>query len=1049
MIKRNYNNIKIVYLILIISILGMDITYECINGDYTRMEKKKIKNQRGGDRNHAHMLYKSGWPQQLTNFTLSPTVGDLNGDGYFEIVACSGYQVYAWRHDGTILPGWPKNYAGSIPTLADLNQDGCLEIIVVRENHVYAWYYNGTDVNGWPVNIDGGGLYNPTPAIDDIDGDGDLEIVVATDSYSSGQDDFRGSVYIFHHNGTNVSGWPKIIDPVCTSSSSIALGDLDGDGGSEIVFSSYDGHIYAFYHNGTNVSGWPVKVWSKEHIKGVPSLGDLNGDGTLEIVVSSISFPYFSCGDNNTYVFKHNGTVASGWPIDIGPTLSTPSLGDIDGDGLIEIFVMGANISALHYNGTPVYGWTNEYHGRCPAIGDIDGNDDIEVISMYHGIGAGFHHDGTKIVDWPPKEEGGESESPLIPPISTPVICDLDGDGLTEIVANGNYHMYVWRTDSPYNPNNVPWPMFRNNYQHTGTLTINPPSIRLLCPNNVRTISPGQTAKYNIIVKNNLPTDEIINLSPSPLPLNWTVNFSNNFFGLRSGEFATIELSFAPPTNVIEDSYANITVTAMVEENQSIRASIITRTFLNVINNITLSPGKKSIEVIPGESIYSPITVRNNGNINDTIQLSVSQIPPKWNITFDTNHIFLNPLESVIVKLNITVPEFIEANKKIILNITAISLIDTTVVNSVNITIVVKPTPGIQLSCLESKQYTDPGNSALYTLMVFNHGNEEMDTIELSVFSDANWPVKLSDKIISLKAWESRNVNLTVTVPLNASVNMEGIVHIKGTSIQNNSVFSHLSITTVVNQIYNITLNITPMKNVTIPGNRINFTVTVSNRGNGPDKVNLSIVRLPRNWNSEIDKSPSDNLMIEIESGYNQTILLTINIPADATEGTYYVEMIAISTASEHKENLTIDVLRDTDNDGIPDPLDPDIDGDGWNNTLEIDLGTNIYDKTSFPPDMDDDGIPDSLDPDRDGDNILNVEDAYPDDPERWEKVEEEEYGIIVHILIGIIVVVFVVALVVLIIYIKRKKKDKETEEDKNDEFGRIEKKDEEIEEIS
>jgi hypothetical protein len=71
----------------------------------------------------------------------------------------------------------------------------------------------------------------------------------------------------------------------------------------------------------------------------------------------------------------------------------------------------------------------------------------------------------------------------------------------------------------------------------------------------------------------------------------------------------------------------------------------------------------------------------------------------------------------------------------------------------------------------------------------------------------------------------------------------------------------------------------------------------------------------------------------------------------------------------------------DLDEDGMPDILDPDIDGDGITNDNELDASSgdlqfDIFDSSSFPPDIDGDSIPDVLDEDRDGD-------GFPDDMEK------------------------------------------------------------------
>ncbi len=52
----------------------------------------------------------------------------------------------------------------------------------------------------------------------------------------------------------------------------------------------------------------------------------------------------------------------------------------------------------------------------------------------------------------------------------------------------------------------------------------------------------------------------------------------------------------------------------------------------------------------------------------------------------------------------------------------------------------------------------------------------------------------------------------------------------------------------------------------------------------------------------------------------------------------------------------------DTDGDGIPDLFDPDDDGDGWNDTLELDCGTDSLEILSKPEDLDGDFICNSLD---------------------------------------------------------------------------------------
>ena len=71
----------------------------------------------------------------------------------------------------------------------------------------------------------------------------------------------------------------------------------------------------------------------------------------------------------------------------------------------------------------------------------------------------------------------------------------------------------------------------------------------------------------------------------------------------------------------------------------------------------------------------------------------------------------------------------------------------------------------------------------------------------------------------------------------------------------------------------------------------------------------------------------------------------------------------------------------DSDLDGLGNNSDLDDDNDGYSDLVEISVGTDPLNDTSFPHDLDNDGTPDSLDDDIDGDGVLNINDDLPLDP--------------------------------------------------------------------
>ena len=55
----------------------------------------------------------------------------------------------------------------------------------------------------------------------------------------------------------------------------------------------------------------------------------------------------------------------------------------------------------------------------------------------------------------------------------SPAVCDCDGDGKTEIIAeSGDGNLYVWDYDFPFSPTlSPPWPQFHHDAERTGLMT--------------------------------------------------------------------------------------------------------------------------------------------------------------------------------------------------------------------------------------------------------------------------------------------------------------------------------------------------------------------------------------------------------------------------------------------------------------------------------------------------------------------------------------------------------------------------------------------------
>lgn len=363
--------------------------------------------------------------------------------------------VQAYAYDGRTLAGWPARtrypFYDVACALGDINRDGSTEIVATDECcYVFSWNptgdWKGTgDVAGSPLwgNLTGTSgvvIRGSSPAIGNVDNNpnGPLDVIVGTVS-TYGVFGFAGDLWgDFMMSGLNLPGWPKSTGGKV--SIPCVVGDLDGDGLNDVVWCADDQAVHIWMSSSDIIKTYPTDAL----IECAPALADLDGDGKPEIIVGTDS--------GKVFAMNWQGQAPSGWESGIKlnssglyPVQSSPVVGDINGDGKVEV-VVGCN------------------DGHVYAIY----NDGVKHMSNGHSVGP---------IAWagscvPP----GETTANIY---TAPVIDDIDNDGLVDILVAGDKGIYLFHLNAPYTQNTAlfPWPTFHHDNQRTGCTTPAPPPI--------------------------------------------------------------------------------------------------------------------------------------------------------------------------------------------------------------------------------------------------------------------------------------------------------------------------------------------------------------------------------------------------------------------------------------------------------------------------------------------------------------------------------------------------------------------------------------------
>jgi uncharacterized protein (DUF2141 family) len=426
-----------------------------------------------------------------------PTVADIDGDGLLDVLVneWGSGRMQHWEQSTTdsytlthLTDSYiDRQYWGSAagPTLTDLDGDGLLDLLLGQTDGTITHYEQlalptfatltpasgpmgaSLAVTGTGLNYTQQVLLGGVPAPFTINSATSLSVTVPRVGSAAPLQvtTLGGPLLTNRFTATRLS--PSLNYALQTNTfnaidvgdnSAPALADFSGNGQLDLLIGEADGSLTHYEQSAPN-SGTFVLITANFNgiavgANAVPTVTDLDGDGLLDLLI----------GRDNGRIAHWEQTTAgttsfaevdnSFNSIDVGDG-AAPAIGDLDGDGLLDLLVGTATGAVQHFEQSAADGLefslvTATFNGiavgtnAVPAVADLDGDGRLDLL-----VGAG---DGTLR-----HYEQGAANSLTFALVTaafnaidvvtraTPILADVDGDGLLDLLigkANGAISRY-------------------------------------------------------------------------------------------------------------------------------------------------------------------------------------------------------------------------------------------------------------------------------------------------------------------------------------------------------------------------------------------------------------------------------------------------------------------------------------------------------------------------------------------------------------------------------------------------------------------------------